>query len=92
MIVESGCKFESLCFGQVRASRSEIVRIWCQSKISLQWAHSKPVHSKMALTANGCRACMKRKEKSAPAKRPRALRKSSLTSKLARVSPKGPPT
>eukprot|EP00983_Pelagomonas_calceolata_P073720 1152252-Pelagomonas_calceolata.AAC.3 len=32
------------------------------------------------------------KEKSTPAKRFRALRKGSLTSKLARVSPKGPQT
>eukprot|EP00983_Pelagomonas_calceolata_P041849 1138229-Pelagomonas_calceolata.AAC.8 len=32
----------------------------------------------------------KRKEKSAPAKRPRALRTGSLTSKIERVSPKGP--
>eukprot|EP00983_Pelagomonas_calceolata_P074800 1152702-Pelagomonas_calceolata.AAC.1 len=31
-----------------------------------------------------------KKEKSTPAKRPRALRKGSLASKLERVSPKGP--
>eukprot|EP00983_Pelagomonas_calceolata_P086178 1156712-Pelagomonas_calceolata.AAC.5 len=34
----------------------------------------------------------KKKEKYMLAKRPRALRKGFLTSKLARVSPKGPPT
>eukprot|EP00983_Pelagomonas_calceolata_P033840 1060312-Pelagomonas_calceolata.AAC.1 len=34
----------------------------------------------------------KRKEKSTLAKRPRALREGSLTSKLERVSPKGPQT
>eukprot|EP00983_Pelagomonas_calceolata_P022242 699201-Pelagomonas_calceolata.AAC.1 len=33
-----------------------------------------------------------KKKKSGPAKRPRALRKGSLTSKLAKVSPKGPQT
>eukprot|EP00983_Pelagomonas_calceolata_P057202 1144962-Pelagomonas_calceolata.AAC.1 len=36
---------------------------------------------------NQVRAPKKKKEKSTPAKRPRALRKGSLTSKLARVSP-----
>eukprot|EP00983_Pelagomonas_calceolata_P058043 1145339-Pelagomonas_calceolata.AAC.3 len=40
-----------------------------------------------AVTGDG-----KRKEKFTPAKRLHALRKGSLTSKLARVSPKGPQT
>eukprot|EP00983_Pelagomonas_calceolata_P086212 1156718-Pelagomonas_calceolata.AAC.5 len=37
-----------------------------------------------------CVVLAARKEKSTPVNRPRALRKGSLTSKLARVSPKGP--
>eukprot|EP00983_Pelagomonas_calceolata_P107337 1159332-Pelagomonas_calceolata.AAC.11 len=41
-------------------------------------------------TANS--EAVKRKEKSTPAQRPRALRKGYLTSKLESVSPKGPQT
>eukprot|EP00983_Pelagomonas_calceolata_P041945 1138274-Pelagomonas_calceolata.AAC.1 len=44
--------------------------------------------SKLCSVQNGCGM----KGNSTPAKTPRALRKGSLTSKLARVSPKGPQT
>eukprot|EP00983_Pelagomonas_calceolata_P082236 1155857-Pelagomonas_calceolata.AAC.8 len=40
----------------------------------------------------GPRSSKEKKKKYVPAKRPRAFRKGSLTSKLARGSPKGPQT
>eukprot|EP00983_Pelagomonas_calceolata_P058519 1145525-Pelagomonas_calceolata.AAC.2 len=43
-----------------------------------------------SIKEKGLRWCTEKKRKSTPAKRPRALRKGSLTSKLEKVSPKGP--
>eukprot|EP00983_Pelagomonas_calceolata_P080600 1155216-Pelagomonas_calceolata.AAC.1 len=75
-------KYLSMLDGKYMSSR--VLR---STQCSLTWLHC-PFCAMPILYI--LRTIKKEKEKSTPAKRPRALRKGSLTSKPERVSPKGP--